>query len=73
MSSMKSDLVDIKCEVLYQTDKAWCVTKLGQKKGSKVEKIWIPKSIGQWLDADKIMVMPEWLAIEKGLENEVAD
>ncbi len=57
---MKSDLVDIACEIRLETDKAFLIFD-----GAK--EAWIPKSIGEWDCDAKTMAMPEWIAKDKGL------
>ena len=58
---MKSDLVDIACTILRQTDKAYCIDAgIG-------EDVWVPKSQCEWDAHDQTMAMPEWLAMDKGL------
>jgi hypothetical protein len=57
---MKSDLIDIFGEMHGATDAAWRFYD-----GAKT--VWLPKSQSQWDEDGKVMTMPEWLAIEKGL------
>jgi len=55
---MKSDLVDIACELRGETDKAFRLFD-----GVTTE--WVPKSQVED-NGDGTYAMPEWLAIEKG-------
>lgn len=55
----KRELVDIEGEVKGESEKAYRFYD-----GSKTE--WVPKSQVEWDAQEKIMTMPEWLAIEKG-------
>lgn len=32
-----------------------------------VREVWLPRSLVEWHEDDGVMVMPEWLATEKGL------
>lgn len=57
---MKSDLVDIACEIKRETEKAYLIFD-GDKE------VWLPKSQVEWDQDAKTMAMPEWLATEKGL------
>jgi hypothetical protein len=57
---MKSDLVDITCEIRHETAGAFLIFD-GDKE------VWIPKSIGEWDQDAKTMAMPERWALEKGL------
>ncbi len=57
---MKSDLVDIACEIRRETEKAFLIFD-GDKE------VWIPKAIGEWDQDSKTMAMPEWIAKDKGL------
>ncbi len=62
----KSDLVDVECLLLRETDKAYGVANnLGKGKPSEV--VWLPKSQVEWDSDAKIMTVPEWLAAEKAL------
>lgn len=59
---MKSDLVDIECQLKRETLHAWLIFD-----GSRA--VWIPKSKAK-LAEDKsgyIITMPEWLAADKEL------
>ena len=53
-------LVDITGEISAETDLAYRFFD------GKIF-VWLPKSQCQWDIEDKIMTMPEWLAIEKEL------
>lgn len=55
----KRELIDIEGEVKGESEKAYRFYD-----GSKTE--WVPKSQVEWDAQEKIMTMPEWLAIEKG-------
>ena len=55
---MKSDLVDIACELRHETDQAWLIFD-----GTK--EVWLPKSLVEFADGE--VTLPEWLAIEKEL------
>lgn len=57
-----SDLVDISGELRHETDKAFLFWD-----GGNDEPVWLPKSQVEWDETGKIMTMPEWLALEKGL------
>ncbi len=58
MSTGKSDLVELECETLHETDKAILIA-VGD------EKAWLPKSMVEFEDGT--VTLPEWLAIEKRL------
>ena len=73
---MKSDLVDIPCRIVRETEKAYCIADgktAKYKDGSTGElhevelNIWIPKSMCEWNPDDKVLTMRERLAMEKGL------
>jgi len=55
----RSNLVDIACEVLHQTEGAILID-------DGAAKTWLPKSLTQVND-DGTVTLPEWLAQEKGL------
>lgn len=57
---MRSNLVDIAGEIQGETEKAFRFYD-----GKEI--VWIPKSQCEWDEESKIMTMPEWLALEKGL------
>jgi len=57
--SKNHDIIEISGEVQGDSDKAYRFYD-----GKKTE--WIPKSQCEWDTKDKIMQMPEWLAIDKG-------
>jgi N-acetylglucosamine-6-phosphate deacetylase len=57
---MKSDLIDIACEIKVETDKAILIND-----GTK--EVWLPKSQVEINREDKEVTMPEWLAKEKEL------
>jgi hypothetical protein len=54
----RSQLIDIACKVVGETDKAWRIND-----GTKVE--WLPKSQVE-NNGDGTFTIPEWLAKEKG-------
>lgn len=63
----KYDPVEFCGEMRHETDGAYCVFDGSQE-------VWIPKSqcqevrrIGGKLSADHVFVIPEWLAIVKGI------
>ena len=64
-------LIDIAAELRHETDKAYLVydgrseIKKGDTAPSEL-RIWLPKSQVEYNEHDKIFVMPEWLALEKG-------
>jgi len=58
--SGRSDLIDIACELLHETDKAYLISEDGGE-----TKIWVPKSMSEFDHG--ILTLPEWLATEKGL------
>ena len=53
-------MVEISGEVWEERDKSWCFYD-----GSV--KVWLPKSRCKWNPDEKIMTIPEWIAIEDGL------
>lgn len=59
---LKSDLVDIAGELVkpFETDLAYRFFD-----GERT--VWLPKSQCEWDARDKVMTMPEWLAMDKGL------
>jgi hypothetical protein len=57
----RSDLVDIACVILRQTERAYCID------AGTGDDVWLPKSQCQWDESDHTMAMPEWLAKDKGL------
>lgn len=66
---MKSDLVDIAAVIRHETDKAYLVYDGRDEniKGEKKEiRTWLPKSQVEYNEKDKVFIMPEWLALEKG-------
>lgn len=60
-SSGRSDIIDIACTIIHQTDLAWLID------AGTDEPVWIPKSVGEWDETDSTMAMPERWAREKGL------
>lgn len=66
---MKSDLVELTAREKRRTDKAICINASGEKDGD----VWLPLSkvevtkTGQ--GALVILTLPEWLAVDKGLES----
>jgi hypothetical protein len=64
---MSAPLIDVAVEVVRETEKAFQVSEDGGK-----TLVWLPKSQVEW-HQDKpgkmvgTMVMPEWLAKDKGL------
>ena len=71
--SGRSDLHDVKVELIHETDRAWLVSDGTEQDGEKV-KVWVPKSQAE-LDRDGVarsmnlwtLTAPEWLLKEKGL------
>jgi RNase P/RNase MRP subunit p29 len=64
MSSGRSDLIEIACEVRRETDLAVLIF-------DGAREVWVPKKLVEihvgTLAGTAVAVMPEWLAIEKGL------
>ena len=58
MSSGKSDLIEIACEVRRETPKAFMIFD-----GAK--EVWLPKALVEIEGGEA--TMPEWLALDKGL------
>lgn len=58
MTTGKSDIIDIYCDVLLETEKAILVENGNNK-------VWLPKSMVEF--EDDTVTLPEWLAIDKGL------
>ena len=66
MADFSKSLVEVAVIVKRETDKAFCVTVDDKRQ------VWLPKSQVEWhIDDTKtnsgVMVMPEWLAIDKEL------
>lgn len=63
---MSGPLIDIACRVVRETDRAYGITEADDD-----AVIWVPKSQCEWHATPGkfvgTMVMPEWLAKEKGL------
>jgi hypothetical protein len=57
----RSDIVDIACVILHETELAWLID------AGTDDHVWIPKSIVEYDPTDGTMAMPEWMAHEKGL------
>jgi hypothetical protein len=57
---MKSDLVDIACEVKAETKAAWLIN-------DGARDVWIPKSQAEISFRPTICTLPMWLAREKEL------
>jgi hypothetical protein len=53
-------LVDVAGEVRHRTDR-------GILFYDGAREVWLPRSLVEWHAADRVMVMPEWLAQEKEL------
>ena len=62
MARGNSDLIDLFGQIVGETEKAWRF--LGNEEESPG---WLPKSQVEWDEDGKMMTMPEWLGIEKGL------
>ena len=54
------DIIDIAGELRHETDKAFLLFD-GDKE------VWVPKSHGEWDPYNRVMQMPEWMALQKGL------
>lgn len=59
MTNSRSNLIDIACTILVETERAYRIDAGG-------EPVWVPKSQVEWDESDGTMAMPEWLAKEKG-------
>jgi hypothetical protein len=69
---MKSDLIDIECEIVAEREKAIAITDgtTEQHEGKERAKwFWLPRSQIEIAPNGKTftVTMPEWLATEKGL------
>ncbi len=58
----KSDLIDISCKLIAETDRAFLVSDDGGK-----TKHWVPKSQCEYDEDSNTLTMPEWLAKDKEL------
>lgn len=58
---MKSNLLDIKATLEHESQFAWKLRIDAELT------VWIPKSQAEF--ADGVLTVPEWLAIEKGIES----
>lgn len=56
-----SDIVDIACTIIHQTDAAWLID------AGTDDDVWIPKSVGEYDETTRTMAMPESWAQRKGL------
>jgi hypothetical protein len=56
----RSDLVDISGEIRLEREKAYLFF-------DGVREVWLAKSQCQWDPDDKVMTMPEWIALDKEL------
>jgi hypothetical protein len=63
VGSTGSKLHDIKVVLRAETEKAW------QLDVGLPDPIWFPKSQCEYDPSDSTLTLPEWLAIEKGLDN----
>ena len=54
------DLVDLAGELRGETERAW-------RFFDGEHTVWLPKSLCEWDERDKVMTMPEFVAFEKGL------
>jgi hypothetical protein len=57
---MKSDLIDLALELRHETARAYLIHD-GHKD------TWLPKSMVEYDEQDKVFTMPEWLAQREGL------
>lgn len=58
---MKSNLIDLACQLVHETERAWLLDFGGDKP------VWIPKSAAEFDASDNICTMPERWALDKGL------
>jgi len=70
---MRSDLIDIECEIVSESPKAvqiWDGASYDSDGGFATRKtVWLPRSQIEIIENGKTatVTMPEWLATEKGL------
>ena len=62
---MRSNLVDVECEIALESNMAIAVTD-GTMENERLKLFWLPKSQIE-INDDGTVTMPEWLAIEKEL------
>jgi hypothetical protein len=61
MSIFKRDkIIDLEAELIHETDRAWLL-------GINGEEVWLPKSLVEYNEQDKVVTLPERIAIDKGL------
>lgn len=63
---MRSDLIDIACTVVRETEKGIAVVDGTEDDNGRPQWYWLPKSLVEVND-DGTVTMPERLAVEKGL------
>lgn len=61
LDNSKSDLIDIACIIVTETEKAYLIDH-----GAKA-KVWVPKSQCEYDENDKTLALPKWLAKDKGI------
>lgn len=61
MPNGRSDLIDISCLIVGETERAWRVDH------GAPDPCWVPKSLCEYDDTDSTLTLPEWLAQEKGM------
>lgn len=70
---MKSDLIDIACEIVADTPKAVLIVDGSEERSphgpKRLRQVWLPKSQVEidTTDGKTTVTMPEWLAIKSGL------
>jgi hypothetical protein len=60
MTDRDAKIIDIAAELRHETARAYLVHDGRQD-------VWLPKSLVEYDERDKVFTMPEWLAQDKGL------
>lgn len=61
MPSGRSDLIDVDVDLIHETDRAWLFSTDGENR------IWVPKTLGEYDEDGKQVALPRRIAEEKGL------
>jgi hypothetical protein len=60
MFQKRDRLIDLEAKLIHETDKAWLL-------GINGEEVWLPKSLVEYDVQDKVVTLPERVAMDKGL------
>jgi hypothetical protein len=63
----RTEQVEVSCIIIHETEKAWLVETGDLDQDNNPLRVWLPKSQCEESEDGGAMLVPRWLAEEKGI------